>query len=98
MVLGAGISTLPQIGLAFNRKSANTGFANREEKQTAINEAAARAVVRKELFADPVIIEDVQLLQHEGNYICKIRAQNGTEGISVSNNFKMVHLYPIFSQ
>lgn len=92
-VLGAGLGALPQFGLSFS--SEKFGL---DDNKAAIYEAATRQVLQKELFKDPLIIEDVQLLHYDGNYICTIRTEDGAEGISVSNNFKMVHLYPIFLQ
>jgi L-alanine-DL-glutamate epimerase-like enolase superfamily enzyme len=52
-------------------------------------------VFRKELFADPVIIESVELLKHGRSFLCRVRSKDGAEGISVSHN-TMSLLYPIF--
>ena len=53
-------------------------------------------VLKKEFFPDPVILEEVQLLRYKDNFICRVRTQDGAEGLSVSNNMQMVSLYPIF--
>ena len=53
-------------------------------------------VLKKELFPDPVIIDTLELLYFEGNYICRVRSAEGAEGLSVSNNSQMSSLYPIF--
>ena len=98
IALGTCLGVLPQFSVAANGELLNPGYGTWQEKQRAIDEALARPVLKKELFSDPVIIEDVQLLHYKGNYICKIRATNGEEGICVSNNYKMVHLHPIFLQ
>jgi L-alanine-DL-glutamate epimerase-like enolase superfamily enzyme len=98
LALGAGSFALPQWVNAFSRRDNNPKSEAFQRKQTAIAEDAARPILRREFFPDPVIIETVKLLEHDGNYICKIRAKNGAEGICVSNNYKMVHLYPIFQQ
>lgn len=45
---------------------------------------------------DPVIIESVELLRYEDNFICRVISKEGAVGISVSNNMQMVSLYPIF--
>lgn len=64
----------------------------------ALDAVLSQPVLKKELFAEPVIIDAIELLHFEGNYVCKVRAKNGAEGLSVSNNLRMVHLYPIFTQ
>jgi L-alanine-DL-glutamate epimerase-like enolase superfamily enzyme len=53
-------------------------------------------VLKRELFPDPVIIEELQLLRYKDNFICRVRTPDGAEGLSVSNNMQMVSLYPIF--
>ena len=63
---------------------------------TLLDRAAAKPVLKRELFPDPVIIDQLELLMFEGNYICRIRSRDGVEGISVSNNAHMASLYPIF--
>ena len=63
-----------------------------------IDEALARPVLKKELFTEPVIIDRLELLRLEDNFICRITSTNGEEGIAVSNNYQMIYLYPIFVQ
>ncbi len=53
-------------------------------------------VLKRELFSDPVIIDTVELLHHDGNFVCRIRSIDGAVGMSVSNNMQMRSLYPIF--
>jgi len=55
-----------------------------------------RPVLKKELFPDPVVIEEAELLHYQGSFICRVRSSNGVEGYSVSNNLRMGYLYPIF--
>lgn len=55
-----------------------------------------RPVLKKELFPDPVIIDRLELLRYQDNFICRVTSTDGAEGISVSNNMQMVSLYPIF--
>ncbi|MFP4342573.1 MAG: mandelate racemase/muconate lactonizing enzyme family protein [Cyclobacteriaceae bacterium] len=57
----------------------------------------AKPVLKKELFSDPVIIDKVELLRLDDNFICRVTSTDGAEGISVSNNMQMVHLYPVFT-
>jgi L-alanine-DL-glutamate epimerase-like enolase superfamily enzyme len=60
-----------------------------------LDAAAARPVLRRELFPEPVVIESVELLRYEDNFLCRVRTTDGDEGLSVSNNYQMVYLYPI---
>ena len=53
-------------------------------------------VFKRKLFPDPVIIESLELLVFEQNFICRVRDTNGAEGHSISNNMQMISLYPIF--
>ncbi len=62
-----------------------------------LDEALARPVLKKELFADPVIIDRLELLHLDGNYLCRVTSRRGAEGICVSNNMQMRSLYPIFT-
>lgn len=61
-----------------------------------VDTALRRPVLKKELFADPVLIDRVELLRFNDNFICRVKSTDGAEGISVSNNYQMVYLYPIF--
>ena len=60
-----------------------------------LDAAAARPVLRREWFPDALTIESVELLRFEDNFLCRVRTTDGAEGISVSNNYQMVYLYPI---
>lgn len=55
----------------------------------------AQPTFKKELFADPVIIESVELLRYGRSFLCRVRSKDGAEGISVAHNTMRV-LYPIF--
>lgn len=67
-----------------------------EERYTQLDKAASMPVIQSALFLDPLIIETVELLRYQDNFLCRIRTKDGAEGISVSNNMQMVALYPIF--
>ncbi len=53
-------------------------------------------VIDKRQFKEPVIIESLELLVKDQNYICQVRTTEGALGYCVSNNMQMVSLYPIF--
>ncbi len=61
-----------------------------------LDDILSKPVLKTELFSEPVIIEDVKLLEFEGNYICTVTSKDGAQGISVSNNMHMSSLYPVF--
>ena len=60
-----------------------------------LDEAAARPVLKREYFPDPVIIDSIELLHYNGNYLCRVRSKGGAEGYCVSHNNRMPHLFPI---
>jgi L-alanine-DL-glutamate epimerase-like enolase superfamily enzyme len=53
--------------------------------------------LKKELFKVPVIIETLELLRYEDNFLCRVRSTDGAVGISVGNNDQLKSLYPIFT-
>jgi L-alanine-DL-glutamate epimerase-like enolase superfamily enzyme len=55
-----------------------------------------KPVFKRALFPNPVMIESVELLTRDRQYICRVRSKDGHEGISVSNAQQMEVLYPIF--
>ncbi len=54
-------------------------------------------VFKRELFQEPVIIETLELLRYNDNFICRVRSTEGAVGISVGNNAQLKSLYPIFT-
>ncbi|MEX2427826.1 MAG: mandelate racemase/muconate lactonizing enzyme family protein [Bacteroidales bacterium] len=60
-----------------------------------LDEILQQPVFKKELFSDPVVIASVELLKLEGSYLCRVRSEDGAEGISVGHN-DMRYLEPIF--
>jgi L-alanine-DL-glutamate epimerase-like enolase superfamily enzyme len=62
-----------------------------------LDAALEKPVLKKELFVDPVIIETLELLRYENNFICRVRSTDGAEGISVGNNAQLQSVWPIFN-
>jgi L-alanine-DL-glutamate epimerase-like enolase superfamily enzyme len=60
-----------------------------------LDEALDQPVLKRELFPDPVIIESCELLEYNGNYVCRVRSKDGAEGHCVSHNIRMPHLFPM---
>lgn len=98
IIFGTGLATIPYQVFSSNTKDNDVALQIKEERLFSMANDLQLPVLQKAKLQDPIIIEDVQLLEFKGNYICKVLAKNGAEGLSVSNNYKMVHLYPIFLQ
>lgn len=60
-----------------------------------LDEVLKQPVLKKELFTTPVIIETLELLRYQGNFLCRVRSTDGAEGISVGHS-GLNSLYPIF--
>ena len=63
-----------------------------------IQEALSQPIFKESLFKNPVIIDNIELLQYKKNFILRVRSKDGIEGISVSNNRHMEYMYPILQQ
>jgi L-alanine-DL-glutamate epimerase-like enolase superfamily enzyme len=66
-----------------------------EEKHARLLEILRQPVLKRELFASPVIIKSVELLRWENSFLCRVRSADGSEGISVAHS-DMKKFYPIF--
>jgi len=62
-----------------------------------LDRALAQPVLNTALFSQPVIIDRLELMEYDGNYICRILSEDGAEGLCVSNNMQIRSLYPIFT-
>ena len=61
-----------------------------------MDEVLANPVLKTEIFSNPVIIEKLELLRLDDNFLCRVISTDGAVGISVGNNMQMISLYPIF--
>lgn len=61
-----------------------------------LDEVLTKPVLNRSFFPDRIIIESVELLRYENNFLCRVRSTDGAEGISVGNNMQLMYLYPIF--
>lgn len=75
---------------------ATDGPSSKAARYAALDDALRLPVLRKELFPAPVIIETIELLQDRKNFICRVRSQDGAEGISIGHPFISQHSYPMF--
>ncbi len=92
-----GASFLLQ-GTALASNSANENHITIENKNkyAKLDKVLAEPILRKSLFSEPIIIKSLELLEYEGNYLCRVTDDQGRTGLSVSNNYRMHYLYPIF--
>ena len=61
-----------------------------------LDKVLAEPVLKTYLFTSPVIIQTLELLRFEDNFICRVRSTDGVEGFSFGQNDQMKSLYPIF--
>ena len=66
---------------------------NRYQK---LDEILGKPVLKKELLPENVIIDTLELLRYNNNFLCRVRSKDGAVGISVANNDQMKSLYPVF--
>jgi L-alanine-DL-glutamate epimerase-like enolase superfamily enzyme len=74
------------------------GSANKEalrEKYARLDAILKEPVLRRELFTSPVIIETVELLRYQNNFLCRVRSKDGAVGYSASNNSPMMSVWPV---
>jgi L-alanine-DL-glutamate epimerase-like enolase superfamily enzyme len=76
-----------------NKKSFSPG--ELQARYDKLDQALRQPVFKKHLFPDPVIIETVELLEYNNNYLCRVRSKDGAEGIAVAHP-TMSMLVPIF--
>lgn len=88
---GLGTALLPAAAQGRARASALPDY-------SALDAALAAPVLKRALFKDPVIIESCDLLEHQGNYLCRVRSADGAVGYCVGHNLRMPHLHPMQTQ
>jgi L-alanine-DL-glutamate epimerase-like enolase superfamily enzyme len=67
-----------------------------DERYARLDEILKLPVLKRELFASPVIIETIELLQDRKNYICRVRSKEGAEGVSIGHPNISRQSYPMF--
>lgn len=60
-----------------------------------LDRALRRPVLKRALFADPVIIESLELLRDRDNCLYRVRSKDGAEGLSVGHPFIAEVSYPM---
>jgi L-alanine-DL-glutamate epimerase-like enolase superfamily enzyme len=93
-VAGGLAATIP--GVAYTRNKSEGPDAIKE-KYAALDKILGQPVLKRELFQSPVIIESLELLRLNNNFLCRVRSKDGAVGISVPNDAQMRSLYPVFT-
>jgi len=91
---GAALAASPTSSWGFRAGSRGTADA-RSPRYPALDAVLERPVLDRALFDTPVIIQTLELLRHEGSFLCRVRSTDGAEGISVGHS-ALGSLYPIF--
>jgi len=69
----------------------------RQVTEKALKKAAEAPVLKRDLFASPVIIESIELLRKGREHFVRVRSKDGAEGISLTNS-RAEYLYPILKR
>jgi L-alanine-DL-glutamate epimerase-like enolase superfamily enzyme len=64
----------------------------------ALDQAAAKPVLRLDGLTSPVIIESIRLLKKDKEYFVHVRSKDGAEGVSLPNPPRADYLHPILNQ
>jgi L-alanine-DL-glutamate epimerase-like enolase superfamily enzyme len=94
--VSGGLAAAVPLSSCSRSDSVNSPTAQKE-KYDNLDQILKQPVFRKELFPSPVIIETVELLRHENNFLCRVRSKDGAVGISVGHGSALRTLYPIFT-
>jgi L-alanine-DL-glutamate epimerase-like enolase superfamily enzyme len=94
LVGGVTATLLPSSSSGSQAQNASSG-GTLNSRYAALDEILKQPVLKRELFATPVIIETLELLRYQGSFLCRVRSTDGAEGISVGHS-SLNSLYPIF--
>ena len=67
---------------AFTLNSYSSDSVTKLADYSQLDKILEEPVLKRELFPDPVIIETLELLRFEDNFLCRVRSTDGAEGIS----------------
>ncbi len=85
------------LGSAVSLNASASADSTPHQDDADLDDILAQPVLKKELFPSPVLIDRLELLRLDDNFLCRVTSTDGAKGISVSNNMQMVALYPIFT-
>ncbi|SPE51101.1 Mandelate racemase/muconate lactonizing enzyme, C-terminal domain protein [Verrucomicrobia bacterium] len=93
-LLGGGLAAALPLS-AFGAEAPRPGSTRYQPRYAKLDEILRQPVLKRELFAEPVIIETLELLRYKDDFLCRVRSRDGAEGISVGHS-GLNALYPIF--
>jgi L-alanine-DL-glutamate epimerase-like enolase superfamily enzyme len=94
--LAGGVAAMTSPRLSYGSQAQRPGSAGAlNPRYPALDEILRQSVLTRGLFTTPVIIETLELLRYQGNFLCRVRSTDGAEGISVGHG-GLSSLYPIF--
>jgi L-alanine-DL-glutamate epimerase-like enolase superfamily enzyme len=95
-VIGAGLGAVAA-GLQASTSGAQTPSSDRSKNAgyAALDDVLRQPVLKRELFPTPVVIETLELLRYDESFLCRVRAKDGAQGLSVGHGGLNV-LYPLF--
>src|SRR5688572_7905798 len=94
--LTTGLAGGAAAALPFSARAAAAGRNDRiNAKYAKLDTVLKQPVLRRELFTSPIIIERLELLRFNNNFLCRVRSKDGAEGISAANNSQMQSVWPI---
>jgi len=96
VVGGMAVANLPLMSSCSTGNSKTFSADELQARYDKLDQVIEQPVFKKELFPDPVIIETVEMLEHNNIYLCRVRSKDGAEGISVAHPFNTAMLIPIF--
>jgi L-alanine-DL-glutamate epimerase-like enolase superfamily enzyme len=92
-LLGSLSAALPLAALG--AEAPRPGPRTQDPRYARLDKILKQPVLKRELFASPVILETLELLRYKDSFLCRVRSRDGAEGLSVGHS-ALNALYPIF--
>jgi L-alanine-DL-glutamate epimerase-like enolase superfamily enzyme len=93
-LLGGVAAALPLSALS--AQTPRVSFTKQNPRYAKLDEILRQPVLKRDLFASPVIIESLELLRYKDSFLCRVRSRDGAEGLSVGHS-GLKALHPIFT-
>ena len=94
---GAAVAGLPFAAVAQSSDKAQSPDKKDEvqARYELLDKVLAQPILKKHIFPSPVIIRTLELLEFNGTYLCRVRSEDGAEGLAVAHPDMVTHV-PIF--
>jgi L-alanine-DL-glutamate epimerase-like enolase superfamily enzyme len=79
----------------FGAEATRLGSKVQNSRYARLDEILRDPVLKRELFATPIIIETLELLRSKDSFLCRVRSRDGAVGLSVGHS-GLNALYPLF--